>query len=415
MHRPTTLLLLSWFALTAAPGCSGEGGAAKQTAFDPSGSSASGAPEDRSGAGTLGPETGGAAPADTGGDAAIAGSGPSGGTAGGADGGAGSRGDGGGVDRADGGDTGGPAAGDAGDAGSGGSQPALRLDQIQVAGTHNSYHQAPAFAIDASHKYTHRPLHEQLAGGVRTFELDLHMGTDGEVHVYHIAVLDDGTSCERLEDCLRDIDSFRATKPSHVPIFVWFEIKDSTGGAAFSSLDIVEQTIHRVFPRDSLLTPDDLAAGYASPRERLAAEGWPRLSEVRGKLVFILLNTEDDHAKKYTSNYTTLASKLMFASATRAQYDLPWAAITKQFPDAEMMDAALSRRLLVACNTCSVDKSDAECAQKRDTAIAFGVHMLKDDLPFPVAGRSYSLALKAGSPGCNVVTAAPDCDPSTLE
>jgi hypothetical protein len=44
-----------------------------------------------------------------------------------------------------------------------------------------------------------------------------------------------------------------------------------------------------------------------------------------------------------------------------------------------------------------------------------GVHMLHDDLPFPVAGRAYSLKLPNGSPGCNPVTAPPACDPHSLE
>ena len=63
--------------------------------------------------------------------------------------------------------------------------PELRLNQIQVIGTHNSYHIAPAGALmqafaaqnaelAASVDYTHRPLPEQFARlGIRQIELDL--------------------------------------------------------------------------------------------------------------------------------------------------------------------------------------------------------------------------------------------------
>ena len=64
---------------------------------------------------------------------------------------------------------------------------ALRLNQIQVIGTHNSYHAgiAPSAAKvwqqqrpDAfpTLDYRHPPLREQLASGVRQIELDIYAG-----------------------------------------------------------------------------------------------------------------------------------------------------------------------------------------------------------------------------------------------
>ena len=57
----------------------------------------------------------------------------------------------------------------------------VRLNQIQVLGTHNSYHIAPVPAMlaaigpqSADIEYTHRPLTEQLSQlGIRQFELDV--------------------------------------------------------------------------------------------------------------------------------------------------------------------------------------------------------------------------------------------------
>ncbi len=312
-----------------------------------------------------------------------------------------------------GGDTGGGGEPD------GGAEPewpalALTLDQLQMAGTHNSYHQEPAFAFDASHKYTHAPLDTQLQGGVRALELDLHLEPDGEVHVYHIAVIDSRSSCDKLDDCLNAIASFHAAAPRHTPIFVWFEIKDSTGGVPFSDLNKVEEALLRVFARSDLLTPDDLAAGYATPRERIDAEGWPLVDDVRGKIAFIVLN-RDEHAQRYTQDYTTLAGKLMFANARPEQYGLGWAVISKEGPNPDVMSAAHAAKLMLATNTCSVNDSDEACAGDRDAAIAAGIHMLKDDLPFPINGRNYWLELPGGSPGCNPVTAPADCDASVIE
>ena len=44
---------------------------------------------------------------------------------------------------------------------------------------------------------------------------------------------------------------------------------------------------------------------------------------------------------------------------------------------------------LVAANVCSADDEDATCYSKREEGIANGIHMLKDDYPYPVADREY--------------------------
>src|SRR5215831_13558069 len=78
----------------------------------------------------------------------------------------------------------------------------LTIEALQVIGTHNSYHIAPAIAFDASHKYTQLPLDQQLAGGVRALELDLHLRSDGVFEIYHITIIDPNTTCSTLSDCL---------------------------------------------------------------------------------------------------------------------------------------------------------------------------------------------------------------------
>ncbi len=49
--------------------------------------------------------------------------------------------------------------------------------------------------------YTHPPLDVQLDRGVRSFELDLHY-KNGEFEVFHVPILDEGTTCRKLADAL---------------------------------------------------------------------------------------------------------------------------------------------------------------------------------------------------------------------
>ncbi|MCB9550881.1 MAG: Ca2+-dependent phosphoinositide-specific phospholipase C [bacterium] len=52
----------------------------------------------------------------------------------------------------------------------------------------------------------------------------------------------------------------------------------------------VEDAIRRTFDREAIFAPQDLKRGYATYRESLEVLGWPRMEEVRGKFIFILLD-----------------------------------------------------------------------------------------------------------------------------
>jgi hypothetical protein len=112
-----------------------------------------------------------------------------------------------------------------------------------------------------------------------------------------------------------------------------------------------------------------------------------------------------------------LDGRLMFANAVGAQYDLPWVVVTKIEGDLAQPSIAVAhgKRLLIATNVAAVNMDDAEATARNTQAVASGFHMLKDDLPFMIDGRSYFLQLPDGSPGCNAVTATAACDAATLE
>jgi hypothetical protein len=292
----------------------------------------------------------------------------------------------------------------------------LTIEALQVAGTHNSYHVAPAIAFDASHKYTMPPLDQQLAGGVRAFELDLHLRADGVFEIYHISVIDPNTTCSTLTDCLGVVATWSNAHPRHVPIFIWFELKDDTGGQPINDLVPIETTILKVFPKEQLITSAWLRGAYASPRERILMSGWPALQEARGKIMFSII-TRDARTQQYAHDFTSLDDRLMFVNPTPAQYDQSWASITKMddLLDSASIAKAHTAHLLIDANVCAINMSDDQCQTRLTSGVSAGIHMLHDDLPFPISGRTYSLKLPGGSPGCNPVTAPPSCAPNLFE
>jgi len=293
----------------------------------------------------------------------------------------------------------------------------LRLDHVQLRGTHNSYHQLPATVWDPSHEYSHAPLQIQLeAQGVRAFELDVHKNEAGEIEVYHISGIDPDSSCLAFVDCLGALRSWSTAHPDHVPLVVWIEVKDATGGSPLMDTSPVDAAIRQVFDAGELLTPDDLAAGHSSPRARVEAEGWPTLGEVRGKVLFVLLNA--DRAEGYTDGFVGLAGKPMFAAAPVERHADGWAVVTKinDPTRATEIRAALDAQMLVASNTCGAGTADAECQAKLDAALDNGPHTLHDDFPARVDGRAYVLDFPEGTPArCNPVTAPAECTAEAIE
>jgi hypothetical protein len=297
--------------------------------------------------------------------------------------------------------------------------PLLTLQHAQFKGTHNSYHVEPPLPFDASHEYTHAPLDIQLEQqGVRAFELDVHKGLS-DFEIYHIAVIDSVSTCPTAQACLGTIKSWSDAHPDHLPIVVWFEIKDSTGGLPIDAgdLDELDDVVRGVLPPDKLFTPDDLQGAYASPREALDTEGWPLLSAMRGQIILIVLNVDDAHAENYTDGYTTLAGRAMFARAEPNQFTAPWAAIAKLgIGDADDIAAAHAARMLIATNVCGAGQDDISCTKDLADAQTAGIHMLKDDFPAKINGKSYWLDLPDGNPArCNPITAPPECTSVALE
>ncbi len=293
---------------------------------------------------------------------------------------------------------------------------AIHVDELQAKGTHNSYHVQPLVPFDPSHKYTHAPLPTQLGEqGVRAFEIDIHLHEDG-FRVYHLLAVDPISNCYSLVDCATAIRDWSNAHRGHAPIQVWIEVKDDLGGFPIDDLGQVDTLLRGVLGDDRLFTPDDLAAGYASPRARLDAVGWPTLGELRGKVMFMLLDG-DAHRDDYTHGGTTLAGRVMFATADPNQFALPWAAVSKiNDPADPEIAAAHAARILVASNSCGAGSTTAECDVSRAAGLANGVQMLMDDFPAPVSSRPDWLDIPGGTPErCNPVTAGPSCTAAAIE
>lgn len=286
----------------------------------------------------------------------------------------------------------------------------LRLQHVQSRGTHNSYHIAPDPFVLIDWDYTHSPLPEQLDAGMRQFELDLYIDAAGEGYdVFHIVNLDDGTTCARFDECLRQIKDWSDDHRAHHPIAVMLELKDPFDAeTAAAALDLVDDVILSVWPEDRLVTPDLVRGDAADLRTAIAADGWPTLGELRGRALF-WIHSGPEHRDVYTGGGVSLAGRAAFV---RADADVPYAAVRvldDPIADAAAIAEAVAANLLVRTRIDVLGEDGYAIDPARlDAALGSGAQFLSTD--------DESFTIPAGAPSrCNPATAPEICASEALE
>lgn len=236
----------------------------------------------------------------------------------------------------------------------------LKLNQLQVIGSHNSYKQAiePALfkalqAKDSTSRlglqYEHIAITEQLNLGLRNLEIDVYADSKGgkyahpkgldlvkPVQVYdtagimtqpgfkvlHMPDIDFRSSSLTFEDCLQKLKNWSNSNPGHIPVFITLEPKDGdtnrfgTTPEAFTSalFDQLDTVIRTNLGMDKLITPDMVRGNYKTLEEAVLKGNWPSLKQAKGKFFFILDNS-DKKRDLYMQGHPSLKGRLVFVNA----------------------------------------------------------------------------------------------------
>ena len=294
----------------------------------------------------------------------------------------------------------------------------LRMNHLQAKGTHNSYHVAAEGDVLPELDYTHAPLDVQLAEqGVRKFELDVHFDKElGQFAVYH-EFFDKISTCPTLRKCLSLVKAWSDKNPAHHPIFIQIEPKDFLyEDQAEERIAALEGDVLAVFPRERIVTPDDVQGDAASLREAIGASGWPTLGEARGKVVFFIDDTSEWQAS-YTHGKKDLQGRLMFVDGDPTDPFAGILVLNDPVSGAAKIAESLALGLIVRTRA---DSNPATAASgdtsQREAAFASGAQILSTDFPAPVDGTDYVVELPGGTPSrCNPVTAPADCTSAAIE
>lgn len=294
----------------------------------------------------------------------------------------------------------------------------LRLNHVQVKGTHNSYHVETPGNTEPSWMYSNAPLDVQLESqGVRMVEIDTHWNkATSSFDVYHLTLIDQGTTCPTLAGCLSTLKGWSDAHPLHHTIFVMFEPKDDIPLSAISDPEALvqafESEILSVWPRERIVTPDDVRGSSATLREAVTTRGWPTLAATRGKILFFVNNTEMFRAA-YTRGGTSTDGRLMFAQPDTADDSYAGVLVLNDaVGDRAAIESGVRAGFLVRT---FADGANSIVAGVPEAALAGGAHVISTDHPVP-GDAGYSFSIPDGTPSrCNPLIAPAGCRPPDIE
>ena len=169
----------------------------------------------------------------------------------------------------------------------------LRTNDVQVLGTHNSYHVQPTLPLSSAWRYTHGSLTSQLDAGARSVELDVHWDPLLKIwSVYHEPFVDYGSTCGCFSECLAALWHWSVEHPFHAMITVVVEPKYNIDAlnpwrstAAVLSL---QHVVSAQVSRSAILLPQAVQGTAPTMRAALSTCGWPGFNETRGTFAFVL-------------------------------------------------------------------------------------------------------------------------------
>lgn len=337
----------------------------------------------------------------------------------------------------------------------------LKVNQIQVLGTHNSYHKRlrtdlfallEAFDPDLARTldYEALPLDQQFDLGVRQIELDIYADPVGGryanraalalinvdpasgiaaldepgLKTFHVQEVDYESHCLVFIECLSILKNWSDANPNHLPIMVMIEAKEEAIPDPFNlgfvepllfgadEVNAIDAEIRSVFPASQLLLPDDVRGDYPTLEAAVLDGAWPTLAAARGKVMFSFLNRSDARTH-YIAGHSSLDGRVMFVNIEPGVPEAAFLNVNNPITDAARINDLVSAGYIVRT------RADAETEEartgdttKREAAFASGAQFISTDYPAPDTrfGQSYFVEVPGGHAAtCNPITAPADC------
>jgi Phosphoinositide phospholipase C, Ca2+-dependent len=348
-----------------------------------------------------------------------------------------------------------------------------RMNELQVIGTHNSYHREISKAEEAAYEelinapddydlflaYSHATLPNQLEHqDIRGLELDLFPDADGGLYaeplvrtelglgplpdpdwlepgikVLHSVDFDYHTTCVQFVTCLEQVHEWSEDNPGHVPLLIMLELKQSDpravqlGGVVAppwngAALDTLDEEIRSVFDERDMITPDDIRRRGRTLEQSVLRDGWPSLDRSRGKVAFLLDNDPGPIRNAYTAGRPNLEGRVLFTNSRAGFQDAAF--IKRNEPrnanTAQIQQLVRDGYLVRTRSDVPLGTVTSGDTAQLEAALESGAQLVSTD--FPEIGMSarygsdFVARLPDGGPArCNPVNAGRGCRDDRLE
>ena len=328
-------------------------------------------------------------------------------------------------------------------------QSPVKLNDIQVIGSHNSYKKRidrPIWemmyqedsAMAVSLDYAHIPLVDQLNLGLRALELDIFHDPEGGrfsnplgltlqeeagitapefdseqrldekgMKLFHIQDLDFRSDFPLFKDALNALKNWSHENKGHIPVFITMNAKDQlidrprfTKPLPFTktALDSIDLEISEVFGAEMLITPDMVRGNAQTLEDAILTNGWPGLDQLRGRFMFVL----DEGGKKrsdYIAGHQSLKGRKMFVNAPAGTAESAFIILNNPIADQQKIKDLVEQGYIVRTradeSTIEAKNNDYKNIEK---AIESGAHVISTDyyVPDPFIGTGFKIAFQNG-------------------
>lgn len=272
------------------------------------------------------------------------------------------------------------------------SLDALKLNQIQCIGSHNSYKQAidPALFSMLTRtdsvrfkaiEYSHINLTDQLNLGLQNLEIDIYTDAKGGKYakpiglslakgqqpynpavmrepgfkVLHIQDIDFRSNCPTFRQCLAELKRWSDAHPDHYPVFITMNAKDDTikrPGFVIPEpfttpvLNQLDSVIVAGLGRSKLVSPDDVRGTFPTLEAAVLSGNWPTMRASKGKFLFVLDETGPKRAA-YIAGHPSLKDRLLFTNSEPGTPEAAFVILNNAVDDQNRIRALVKKGYLV--------------------------------------------------------------------
>ena len=337
----------------------------------------------------------------------------------------------------------------------GGDQgPPVRLNEIQVLASHNSYHVEPepvlmdaltAFLGDEAlgFGYTHRPLAEQLDAGVRQIELDVFVDdpeggryaspalgpalglapvdpalAEPGLKVLHVQEVDFRSTCATFTACLTDVrewsDANPATCRSPSGRGQGRRIPDPASASSCPRRGARRRSPRGGdpvgVPTERILTPADVRGRHRTLPPPVRAGRWPTLDEAGTRSCSFSTTRGEARHLPGAGARARRPPDLRRRPETDRTPPCSWSTTrSRRRPHRDLVEEGFLVRTRADADTREARTGDTT---RRDAALASGAHFVSTDYVWPDErlGTGYVVDLPGdGAARCNPISATPRC------